>query len=35
MFKTYEKAKEKFDLMVYNASYESELIKEGVAGNPA
>ena len=27
MFKTYEKAKEKFDLMVHNGSYESELVE--------
>lgn len=34
MFKTYEKAREKFDLMVKNAKRESELIREGVTGNP-
>lgn len=33
LFKTYEKAKEKFDLMVRNASQISELIKESVTGN--
>jgi len=33
MFKTYYGAKEKFDLMVKNASYESKLIEEGVTDN--
>ena len=33
MFKTYNKAKEKFDLMVKNAKYESELIEENITGN--
>ena len=33
MFKTYEKAKAKFELMVRNGSYESKLIKRGLTGN--
>ena len=33
LFKTYEKAKERFDLMVMYASPVSELIKEGITGN--
>ena len=33
MFKTYEKAKEKFELMIRNAKYESELLKRGLTGN--
>ena len=33
LFKSYQKAKEKFDLMVKNASYESKLIKTGLTGN--
>lgn len=30
LFKTYEKAKEKFEPMVKNGKYESELIKKGI-----
>ena len=33
MFKTYEKAKEKFDLMVKNGGYESKLLNQGLTGN--
>lgn len=33
MFKTYQKAKEKFNLMVRNGSYESKLIITGLTGN--
>jgi len=33
LFKTYEKAIEKFNLMVKNAQRESELIFSGVTGN--
>ena len=33
MFKTYKKAMEKFNLMVRNAKYESELISEGITAN--
>lgn len=33
LFKTYEKAKTKFDLMVKNAKHESFLITEGLTGN--
>ena len=33
MFKTYEKAKAKFDLMVRNAKYESKLINEDITTN--
>lgn len=33
MFKTYDLAKQKFDLMVKNASLESELIKLGKTSN--
>jgi len=33
MFKTYEKAKNKFELMVKNAAYESELLNKSVTGN--
>jgi hypothetical protein len=33
MFKTYEKAKEKFDLMVKNGSYENPVINKGITGN--
>ena len=33
MFKTYEQAREKFDLMVKNAKRESEITSEGVTGN--
>jgi hypothetical protein len=33
LFKTYDKAIEKFNLMVKNAQYESELIASGVTGN--
>ena len=31
-FKTYEKAKEKFDLMVRNGKYESELVETKTVG---
>lgn len=34
MFKTYEKAKEKFELMVKNGSRESKLKNRGLTGNP-
>jgi len=34
MFKTYEKAIEKFNLMVDNAKKESELVSSGITGNP-
>jgi hypothetical protein len=33
MFKTYDKAKEKFELMVHNAKYESKLINGGSTSN--
>jgi hypothetical protein len=33
MFKTYQKAKEKFDLMVKNGSFESILTEQGVTNN--
>lgn len=33
LFKTYDKAIEKFNLMIKNASYESELVFSGVTGN--
>ena len=33
MFKTYEKAKVKFDLMVKNATYESPLLNIGKTNN--
>ena len=33
LFKTYEKAKIKFELMVRNATYESELLNRNVTGN--
>lgn len=33
LFKTYEKAKYKFELMVNNAKNESELIEKGKTGN--
>ena len=33
IFKTYEKAKEKFDLMVENGKSESELMDRGLTGN--
>lgn len=33
MFKTYEKAKEKFELMVRNAGYVSPLRDRGITGN--
>jgi len=33
LFKTYEKATEKFNLMVRNAKYESDLICEGFTNN--
>jgi hypothetical protein len=33
MFKTFEKATAKFELMVKNAKYDSELRNEGVTGN--
>ena len=33
MFKTYDKAKSKFDLMVKNASYESEILNQGITLN--
>ena len=33
LFKTYKKAKQKFELMVYNANKESKLINKGVTGN--
>ena len=33
MFKTYEKAKKKFELMIKNAMYESELLNRNVTGN--
>jgi len=33
LFKTYDKAKEKFNLMVKNANYISELIEENKTGN--
>jgi hypothetical protein len=35
LFKTYDKAKEKFELMVHNAKYESELIERNTTQNPA
>lgn len=34
MFKTYDKAKEKFDLMVKNGSFESEILKRDVIEHP-
>ncbi len=33
LFKTHDKANEKFNLMVKNASYVSELISSGITGN--
>ncbi len=33
MFKTFEAAKRKFDLMVYNASFVSPIIEIGETGN--
>ena len=33
MFKTYDKAKEKFELMVRNGKYESELLNRGITNN--
>lgn len=33
MFKTYEKAKEKFELMVKNGSLISKLVKRDITGN--
>jgi len=33
MFKTYKKAKEKFELMIRNGSYESKLSKRGITTN--
>ena len=33
LFKSYKKAKEKFDLMVKNASYETKLINTGLTNN--
>ena len=33
MFKTYEKAKQKFDLMIRNAQFESKLKEKGLTGN--
>jgi hypothetical protein len=33
LFKTYKKAKEKFELMVNNGTYESELLNRGITGN--
>ena len=33
MFKTYEKAKEKFELMVRNGTHESELRNRGITNN--
>ena len=33
MFKTYERAKEKFELMVKNGQYESRLKNRGITGN--
>lgn len=33
MFKTYEKAKAKFELMVKNGSYESPIAKRGITNN--
>ena len=33
MYKTYKKAKEKFDLMVRNAQHESKLLKRGITNN--
>jgi hypothetical protein len=33
MFKTYEKAKNKFELMVEIAEYESDLLERNVTGN--
>lgn len=33
MFKTYDKSKEKFELMVKNAKYESSLINRGLTNN--
>jgi len=33
MFKSYDKAKAKFDLMVRNAGYESKLRNSGITGN--
>lgn len=33
MFKTYQKAKNKFELMVRNAKYESELLNRGIIEN--
>lgn len=35
LFKTYERAKEKFELMVRNGQQESPLRNRGVTGNPA
>lgn len=34
VFKTYEDAKEKFDLMVRNGQYVSKIVKRGVTKNP-
>ena len=33
LFKSYQKAKEKFDLMVKNASHETKLINTGLTNN--
>lgn len=33
MFKNYERAKSKFNLMVKNASYESDILNEGITEN--
>jgi hypothetical protein len=33
LFRTYEQAKIKFDLMITNNQFESELIKQGLTGN--
>jgi len=33
MFKTYDMAKKKYDLMVRNAKYEADLLNCGVTGN--
>ena len=33
MFKTYERAKEKFELMIRNGKYVSELLNRGVAND--
>lgn len=33
MFKTYDKAKEKFELMIRNGGYESSLLNRGVTQN--